>query len=152
MESLAGPVSAEFARVVWGSHILSYLNPYTETPHLPAISNASPNDGVDSDEGDVSDGDIELEEATQSTNLLTPYDTNIREKFLNCVAELLSHSKGGATVTAAALREKEDSVEVDLARNDGFGPCDDRYLPLLVGFLAAEDMGKFRQACGEPMV
>lgn len=146
MEPLTGPVSTEFAHVVWGSHILSYLNPHTETlsgKHLQATTSASGHREVDSDEDDDLVGDTEVERATQNTDLLTPYDTNIREKFLNCVTELLSHSKGGATVTAAALREKEDSVEVDLSRNDGFGTHDDSYLSLLAGFLAAGDIGKW---------
>jgi hypothetical protein len=139
------PVSLEFARVVWGSHILSYLNPYTKNlagKHPQATSGVSGYDEVDSDEDNAWDSDTEMEGMTEDTDLLTPYDTKIREKFLNCVAELLSHSKGGATVTAAALREKEDSVEVDLSRNNGFEKHDDTYLTLLARYLAAEDIGK----------
>jgi hypothetical protein len=144
MEPPAAPVLPEFARVVWGAHILSYLNPHTDTmsdKHLQATTSASGHYEVDSDEDDDLDGDTEVERATENTDLLTPCDTNVREKFLNCIAELLSYSKGGATVTAAALREKEDSVEVDLSRNSGFGTHDERYLSLLAGFLAAADIG-----------
>ncbi|SPO06386.1 uncharacterized protein DNG_09075 [Cephalotrichum gorgonifer] len=143
---MASPIASlphEFARVVWASHILSYLNPYTETrsdKHPQATISPSVHQNVDSDEDDDLDDDADIETASQIMELLTPYDTNVREKFLNCVAELLSHSKGGATVTAAALREKEDSVEVDLSRNAGFGALDERYLSLLAGFLASADI------------
>jgi hypothetical protein len=37
------------------------------------------------------------------------------------MAELLSPAKGWNYVSAAALRESEDLVEVDLVRNGGFG-------------------------------
>jgi hypothetical protein len=58
-----------------------------------------------------------------------------REKFLNSISELLAHTKGGKYVTAAALREKEDSTEVDIARNTEFGPKDNDYLSSLARFL-----------------
>jgi hypothetical protein len=115
------------------------MNPYTETisnkRHLQKTCAGLPPD-ADSDEEADSDEDVDVETSTQDPDLLTPYDTNVRKKFLNGVAELLSHSKGGATVTAAALRENEDSVEVDLSRNAGFQTQDEEYLSLLTGFLA----------------
>ena len=148
MESPTGSGSPELARVVWGAHILSYLHPHT-TDRLDHHPKATTNPGgyceEDSDEEDEFEEDIEVGTATQNTNLLTPYDTKIREKFLNCIAELLSHSKGGAIVTATALRENEDNVEVDLARNEGFAARDADYLSLLANFLAAEDTGKWSQ-------
>jgi hypothetical protein len=126
MELPTLPASPELAHVVWASHILSYLNCYTET--------APDRDEETNLEEEEEDEDSET--ATQDTDLLTPYDADIRSKFLNCVAELLSHSKGGAAVTATALREKEDSVEVDLARNSGFRAADKKYLASLSAFLA----------------
>ncbi|KAM0425349.1 hypothetical protein ACHAPT_009405 [Fusarium lateritium] len=72
-------------------------------------------DAQDEDDEDMADADI----ASLDAEILTPQDDKVREKFLDCVSELLSHTKGGKFVTAAALREKEDSIEIDLVRNDG---------------------------------
>ncbi|KAK0726806.1 hypothetical protein B0T26DRAFT_639839, partial [Lasiosphaeria miniovina] len=51
-------------------------------------------------------------------------DESIRRKFLNCIAELLDHTKGGRYVAAPALREKESSVEIDVTSNSPFQPSD----------------------------
>jgi hypothetical protein len=153
MEPPTAPASVEFARVVWASHILLYMNPYTAiTPdnRLQATTSESGLDKAgsdkendeDSNDGTDLDEEIDAKIASENTDLLTPYDTNIREKFLNCVAELLSHSKGGAAVTATALREKENSVEVDLSRNSGFQVQDERYLSALADFLASAGTSK----------
>ena len=149
MEPPTAPASVEFARVVWASHILSYMNPYTTTTPdncLQATTSESDLDKAgsdeDSDDGTDLDEEIDAKIASENTDLLTPYDTNIREKFLNCVAELLSHSKGGAAVTATTLREKENSVEVDLSRNSGFRVQDERYLSALTDFLASAGTSK----------
>ncbi|KID94862.1 hypothetical protein MAJ_09161, partial [Metarhizium majus ARSEF 297] len=141
MEPATNRVSPDLARVVLASHILSYRNPHTGTlsyKDKPTASATGYQD-LDSDEDEGLDEDIDVETATQIADLLTPCDIDVREKFLSCVAELLSHSKGGATVTAAALREKEDSVEVDLSRNGGFGAHDETYLASLTKFLASAD-------------
>lgn len=136
--------SDEFARVVWASHILSYLNPNTITTLDETISSnqQSTDDSANDDEEEEPSDDSDLEETSVNNQLLTTGSETIREKFLNCICDILSHTKGSKFVTAAALREKEDSVEIDLARNDGFDAKDDEYLSSLAMFLAIEDEGK----------
>jgi hypothetical protein len=50
---------------------------------------------------------------------------------------------GGKHVIAAALRNNEDSVEVDVARNGEFAARDDEYLSFLTQFLAIHGEGTF---------
>ncbi len=135
--SVAAP--DELYRVVWASHILSYLNPHTNAVSGSQERNPSqPNeDHLDSGEDADLEEEDDCETASQDNDTLTPYDPDIRKKFLNAIAELLSHTKGGANVTATAVREKEDSIEVDLARNGGFQQSDVQYLNSLEAFLAA---------------
>lgn len=45
---------------------------------------------------------------------------SVRSKFLDCVAELASPSKGWDYVAATGLKESVDSIVIGLARNDGF--------------------------------
>lgn len=136
--------SDDFARVVWASHILSYLNPYTITTLNETISsdqrsiNQDPND----EEDEELDGDLDIEQISVNNQLLTTGNGMIREKFLDCICDLLAHTKGPKFVIAAALREKEDSIEIDIARNNGFDPRDDEYLSSLAKFLAIENEGK----------
>jgi hypothetical protein len=61
----------------------------------------------------------------------------LREKSLDCIAELLSRKKGWHYVTATALREQEDSAEVDIARNSGFHDDNDEEFHKAKFFLAA---------------
>jgi hypothetical protein len=140
MESPAATTSIEYARVVWASHILSYMDPHSG--QLQAPRSTAGHDSVDDDEDEL-DEHADDEISTTNTDLLTSLDTSIREKFLNCIAELLSHSKGGPHVTAVALREREDLVEVDLSRNGGFTTEDDMYLALLAEFLSHADIGEY---------
>jgi hypothetical protein len=95
----------------------------------------------DDDVEELGDGS-DLEKISANNQLLTTGNEIIREKFLNCICDLLAHTKGPKFVTAAALRENEDSIEIDLARNDGFDANDDEYLSSLARFLAIEDEGK----------
>ncbi|QKX54723.1 uncharacterized protein TRUGW13939_01812 [Talaromyces rugulosus] len=99
------------------------------------------NDDDDEELGDDSD----LEQISANNQLLTTGNEIIRKKFLNCICDLLSHTKGPKFVTAATLRENEDSIEIDLARNDGFDANDDEYLSSLARFLAIEDEEISRQ-------
>ncbi|KAK3046078.1 hypothetical protein LTR09_012416 [Extremus antarcticus] len=48
---------------------------------------------------------------------------NLRERFLNRLSELFAAERNGRSVTAAVLREveRDNHVEIWLARNDGFG-------------------------------
>ncbi len=139
MEASSATASKELCRVVWASHILSYLNPYTDAVSGSQERNPSqPNgDHLDSGEETEVEEEDDGERASLDNDTLTPYDPDIRKKFLNAIAELLSHTKGGANVTATALRENEDSIEVDLARNGGFQQSDEQYLVSLEAFLAA---------------
>ncbi|KFH46078.1 hypothetical protein ACRE_030900 [Hapsidospora chrysogenum ATCC 11550] len=147
MERPAYQTSDEFARVVWMAHILTYKNPYTWTAQdAPSDREDAAIDGTsDCDDesqcGDGFDEDMEDETASQDIGRLTAYDQDVREKFLDSIAELLSRSKGGKHVIATALRENEDSVEVDVARNDEFAAMDDEYLSSLTEFLALHGDG-----------
>lgn len=131
----------ELAEVVWASHILSYLNPYTSTAsdeplqpdRLPIDREVNGDDGGDFDDSP----DISVD-----TETLTGSDEVLREKLLDCVSELLAHTKGGKYVTATALREEEDSVEIDIARNHGFNAKDEAYLTSLAKFLAMQGNSK----------
>ncbi|KAL2012922.1 hypothetical protein VTN00DRAFT_447 [Thermoascus crustaceus] len=70
------------------------------------------------DDDEEKDMEIEITAATA----LAGSDEEVWMKFLNCLAELLSPVKGGDSVTATAVREREDYVEVDVVRNRDFGP------------------------------
>lgn len=75
---------------------------------------------------------------------------SVYEKFLDCIAQLLSPCKGWNGVTATAIREREDGVEVDVARNDGFISHGDRvdsaiisYCTRLEGYIAGCNEGMY---------
>ena len=91
----------------------------------------SEDDGEEDFEGNLDANEISHNQAAT----LGAYDEPIREKFLNRIAELLSHTTGGKYVTVAALREKEDRVEVDIARNSPFESRDLVYLASLSSFM-----------------
>jgi len=103
-----------FAHVIWATHILWFLS-----------GNRSQQDLILEDPDDCFEecDDNFGDDATDTGNLglLTSSDEGMRIKFLNGLAELLSPAKGWNYVSATALRESEDSVEVDLVRNGGFG-------------------------------
>ena len=139
MDSPSLHVSDELAHIVWASHILSLLNPYTITaPEEPLQSNREVND----DDAVDSDDDLDQEFDSIDAELLTAKSDALRQKFLDCVCELLAHTKGRDFVTAAALREKEDEVEVDIAQNSGLDAEDGAYLNSLEQFLALQADGK----------
>lgn len=78
-----------------------------------------PQPGAEEEEEVLECGDLDAE--TERTVVLQGPRESIRSKFLDCVAQLLSPSKGWESVAATALREQEDFVEIDVARNDCFG-------------------------------
>ncbi|KAK3358216.1 hypothetical protein B0T25DRAFT_178203 [Lasiosphaeria hispida] len=133
--------SNEYAQVVWASHILSYLHPYTcsttDGPSKPSpVPDVLPEDDGDSEDDLVDDLDTDSIIAGEAPDYLAAHGEPIRQKFLNCVAELLAHKRGGKHVAATALREKTNSVEVDVARNNRFSVEDDKWLASLSHFLA----------------
>ncbi|KAK2734482.1 hypothetical protein FQN55_002652 [Onygenales sp. PD_40] len=148
MDSSRPKASDELVHVVWASHILSYMNPYTiiasdRPSNLQSKQEVNDDDGSDFDDGPNHDfSSIDNEPLTDNSEVL-------RQKFLDCICELLAHTKGGKTVTATALREKEDEVEVDIARNNGFNAKDEAYLGSLKRFLAMQDDNVSRQALAE---
>jgi hypothetical protein len=111
------------ARVVWAAHILFYISKTRNHEELREAENDAERDG-DTDEP----GDYETDCETEKTVILSGPRDSIRRKFLDCIAQLLSPCKGWDGVTATAMREVEDGVRVDIARNDGFisdGGCSD---------------------------
>ncbi|CAI7607135.1 unnamed protein product [Penicillium bialowiezense] len=129
----------EVAKVVWASHILSYWNPYT-TPESdkPLQPKHTPSDDEITDDDEDYDDSPDTDNTSTDTAVLAVSDEALREKFLNSISELLAHTKGGKHVTAAALREKEDSIEIDIARNTGFGREDNNFLSSLARFLSRQ--------------
>ena len=81
--------SDEYAQVVWASHILSYLNPYTS--YRADRQPARVRDIIVED-----DDDSEDDWGDETSNLVNfgAGDEAGREKFLDCVAELLACRKG----------------------------------------------------------
>jgi hypothetical protein len=57
---------------------------------------------------------------SMENRLMTVVDNAPRTKFLHCLAEIFSHSRGWQYVTVTAMREYQDYIEVDLARNGAF--------------------------------
>ncbi|KAL9099992.1 MAG: hypothetical protein Q9163_004573 [Psora crenata] len=102
------------ARVVWAAYILSYLSKQRRHRQLQPPDLAGEEEEEEGFEGS------ELDAVTERTAVLQEPRESIRSKFLDCIAQLLSPSKGWESVTATALREREDFVEVDIARNDCF--------------------------------
>ncbi|KAJ8060028.1 hypothetical protein OCU04_011639 [Sclerotinia nivalis] len=105
-------IEERVAHIVWAAHILSYL---TKTRNNVELQQNSCDD--DEEELDCN----ELDAATERTSILQCSSTSIRSKFLDCLAQLLSPSKDERSVVATSLREREDFVEIDVARNDCFG-------------------------------
>jgi hypothetical protein len=139
MDSPSLQVSDELAHIVWASRILSLLNSNTITaPEEPL----QPDQEVNDDDAADYDDDLDQDFKSIDAEPLTANNEALRRKFLDCVCELLAHTKGGSFVTAAALREKEDEVEVDIAQNNGLDAEDRTYLDLLKLFLALQADGK----------
>jgi len=104
------------AHVVWAVHILSHLT--KKRSHIDLHKSETIEEEEEFECG-------ELDAETERTALLQEPRESIRSKFLDCIAQLLSPCKGWDNVTATALREREDFVEVDVARNDCFGIAGD---------------------------
>ena len=98
-----------FARIVWGAHILNYLSRNRGQSALVSSVDLDEDDGEDEEDIDSTFG-----------TPLTSSDESMRTKFLDCLAGLLSHTKGWHQVTVTAFREYEDAVNVDVSRNAGF--------------------------------
>lgn len=79
--------------------------------------------GSNTDESSDSETDYE----TDKNVILSDPRNSVRRKFLDCIAQLLSPCKGRNGVTATAIREGEDGIKVDVARNDGFLSDEDRF-------------------------
>ena len=99
----------QIAHVIWAAHILHYIGgDRSQTGLLPELDN---DEDFAADEPDVD---------TQNDTIHTASADSVRSKFLDCIAELLSPSKGWDFVVAAGLRESVECIELDVARNDGF--------------------------------
>jgi hypothetical protein len=135
MEHARAPPTEEvvFAHVIWATHILWFLSANRSQPDLIL---EDPDDCFE--ECDDNFGD----DATDTGNLglLTSPNEGMRIKFLNGLAELLSPAKGWNYVSATALRESEDEVEIDLVRNGGFkSQADTGYIAALRNFIDIHD-------------
>lgn len=148
--TLAYPHEESIARVVWAAHILSYLTNNRSHEELhDAENNAEHDSGTD--EPSDCEGDYE----TEKTVILSGPRNSVRQKFLDCIAQVLSPCKGWDGVTATAIREGEDGVEVDIARNDGFHADDDGFDCQIVGYckmLEAYLAGSAKGKCQLPML
>ncbi|KAI9375261.1 hypothetical protein BJX61DRAFT_182665 [Aspergillus egyptiacus] len=123
------PHEESIARVVWAAHILSYL---TNTRNHEKLHKAENNAERESDTDELSG--CETDDETEKTVILSGPRSSVRRKFLDCIAQVLSPCKGWNGVTAAAIREAEDGVEVDIARNDGFLSDDGCFDSQIVGY------------------
>ena len=101
------------ARVAWAVYILYCLTQKRSHTELPLP------DATEEEEEGYGQSDLDAE--TERMVVLQGPSASIRFKFLDCIAQLLSPSKGWDNVTATALREHEDFVAIDVARNDSFG-------------------------------
>lgn len=109
-QAQSSKINDDHAHITWAAHILAGL---TNTRKYLSPSDVS--DDEENDNNESSDAATERNVILQSPKAL------IASKFLDCFAQLFSPSKGWSYVTATALREREDFVEIDIARNDCFG-------------------------------
>lgn len=105
----------DIARVGWAIFILSYLTKTRSHAELPICDADGENEDEDHDEHDNLDAETERAAVLQG-----PEDL-VHSKFLDCIPQLLSLPKGRDHVAATALREHDDHVAIDVARNDCFG-------------------------------
>jgi len=102
------------AHVIWAARILAYLS--------KAAGHPQPGDSSNDEEDQHEDVLVEdLDAKTDIAASLTGTDDSIQTRVLDCIAQLFSPAKGWAHVTATAIRQHEDFVEIDIARNDSFG-------------------------------
>ncbi|RJE17542.1 hypothetical protein PHISCL_10122 [Aspergillus sclerotialis] len=142
------------ARIIWAAHMLFYL---TNTQSHNRQPQDTKNNGECDDRDTNEPSDNETDYETERAVILSGSRTPIRRKFLDCIAQLLSPCKGWNGVTATAIREGEDGVEVDVARNDGFFSRGDRadsavitYCTRLEGYLAGCDEGSTEVTATSP--
>ncbi|KAF2179438.1 hypothetical protein K469DRAFT_694128 [Zopfia rhizophila CBS 207.26] len=120
-----------YARVIWAAHILAYLSRGRSQPDLIRTDDHAINEDEEGNDFDSVFNDV-----------LTNASENLRTKFLDSIARVLSHTKGWNHVTVAALREYEDRVEIDVARNEGFNVEDEAFIDSLEEFLSAQGEDK----------
>ncbi|KAL4902038.1 hypothetical protein BDW74DRAFT_187033 [Aspergillus multicolor] len=110
------------ARVVWAAHILAYLTKTRSHARGEsrggAVGSERDNEAEDKIEAAI---DAEMETGSEYAAALSGSRDSVRQKFLDCICQLLSPGKGWDAVTAGSLREEEVGVTLDVARNDGFG-------------------------------
>ncbi|KAK3365344.1 hypothetical protein B0T24DRAFT_683959 [Lasiosphaeria ovina] len=109
------------ARIVWAGHALAFLTEKQDAGFDRAEDSDSNATRENEDEErstfeGAGHGGVVAELDRSSPNSARPY----RERFLDSAAQLLSPSDAWGHVVATALREFDDRVEVDVARNDGF--------------------------------
>ncbi len=141
--------SADHAtQVTWAILIMSYLTPSRSHASLHT-----------SDEEFDEEFDAEFDRSSLDTEtaeiLNRPTDPD-RARFLDCIAQLLSPNKGWDYVCATAMRENEDCVTINVARNDSFGiassepgnaqlpsfnTCEAEYCGHLVEYLSMTEKG-----------
>jgi hypothetical protein len=153
------------ARIIWAGHILSYLAKHQSNIRLQGMQQVQAT-GEEEDEEEELDNE-QLDAATEKMVNLSESPESVRFRFLDSIAELLSPSKGWEYVTATALREREEFVEIDVARNDCFGPVrqdwstssaaadpgitEEEYFRKLENYLAAPNQGQMAAHSGEFM-
>ncbi|KAJ6009386.1 hypothetical protein N7522_004402 [Penicillium canescens] len=116
-------------RVVWAAHILSYLKDNQNHEELHEAEN-NLECGSNIDES----SDYETDYETDKNVIMSGPRNSVRQKFLDCIAQLLSPCKGWNGVTATAIREGEHGVEVDIARNDSFPSDEDSFGDETMGY------------------
>ncbi len=112
----AGPrINQIFASLVWAERILFYLSPAQMPLDIPS-DEESDNEDLDEEEErsflgiDTLKNDV-LNEGS---------DEMLKSKFLNCLGEIFSHTRGRNHVTCVSLEEGDEDNVVRVARNDGF--------------------------------
>ncbi|GLA90039.1 hypothetical protein AtubIFM56815_005588 [Aspergillus tubingensis] len=108
------------ARVVWAAHILAYLTKGRSHAQVEKVEDDVASDTDSEIETEVAVDD-EMDTATAKAVPLSASRESVLRKFLDCICQLLSPSKGWEGVTAASMRESSGRFSVEVARNDGFG-------------------------------
>lgn len=139
--------SDQLARIIWASQILHLLTSERAQVSLllPEAEREAVDLGDEDDEDDETPFDSDV--ATIIADLESGQGVKVRQSFLDCIAELLACANGWAYVTATALREREDNVEVDVARNIGFEVRDEEYQSLLQRHLLSFTQDQCERRC-----
>ena len=87
-------------------------------------------------EGDAGHSEISLEDTESPECISTSTSGELKKRFLDRLAEVISYRKGGTHVSSTALDEKVDSISVYMARNDGFYDDDKEKLPVLLKLIS----------------